>query len=813
MPKKQKEELSHHEEATAILENVFGASLEISPNIEEPVAKTKKPAQVTEELVAKAKKPKAEKKKKAAKPVVVSKVATGEIEEPAAKTEVPVAKVEETVVVTEEEPAIEEPVAETKEQVVEPVEETVVETNRVVAETSAPIAATTQEPTDSPITKASKPKKKKKAKPAQVEPTAAEQPATEQTTNEPEAESESGPKFSDLALSEEVQLAVKKTGYERPTPIQAEIIPHLLYGRDVLAQSQTGTGKTAAFALPILTRIETECKEPQVLVLVPTRELAIQVANSFGTYGSQLPGFNHAVIYGGQDYEIQYRQLRKGPQVVVGTPGRTIDHIKNGKLDISEIECLVLDEADEMLNMGFLDDVKFVLDRAPDDRQIALFSATLPDPIRKISQRYLTDPAKVTIKRKTLTADSIRQRAVFVAPRDRVDMLTRFLEAEEADAAIVFTRTRETTSVVADKLTRAGLRAVALNGEMPQKSRERTIQKLKSGDLDILVATDIAARGLDVPRISHVFNYDLPEGAEAYTHRIGRTGRAGKKGEAIIFATSSQRGKLKFIERMTRQEIEIVDPPSTDQINKMRIKRFHADIDKTIAERDMHFFEKLVNDFMEQSDHPVEKVAAAIAMMGQKDREFLMKDRPVRERSDKRKNGRKGNEGGGRFSGPPEPGMARFRLAVGKQDGVRPGNIVGAVTNEASIDGDDIGSIRIHHAYTTIDLPADRADEIIDRLSETRVSGRAIKIRPYEERSGHSGRDNSRKQYGNRRNNKSTRYSKPKRGSGPSGRGRSNDGGGSEGKYKSASGGAGAKRRGKHGSKPKASASRFKKTR
>ena len=540
--------------------------------------------------------------------------------------------------------------------------------------------------------------------------------------------------FLDLPLNPAVQQAVRQSGYVQPTPIQAEIIPHLLYGRDVLAQSQTGTGKTAAFALPILTRIETECKEPQVLVLTPTRELAIQVAESFRNYGANLPGFQHAVIYGGQDYEIQYRQIRKGPQVIVGTPGRTIDHIKNGKLDISEIECLVLDEADEMLNMGFLEDVKFVLEHLPDQRQIALFSATLPAPIRKIAERYLTQPAKVTIKQKTLTADSINQRAVLVSPRNRVETLIRFLEAEEADGTIVFTRTRETTSIVADKLTQAGLKAFALNGDMPQKARERTIEKLKSGQLDILVATDIAARGLDVSRISHVFNYDLPENPEAYTHRIGRTGRAGKKGEAIIFLTNSQRGKLKFIEKITRQKIEIVEPPTADQINKMRIKRFYNSIDHTIANRDMHFFQKLVNDFINQSDHSVEKITAAIAMLGQNGRDFLMKDRPLGERkkarSSKSESGRKGKK----FSGPPENGMARFRIAIGRHDGVRPGSIVGAVTNEARIDGEDIGSIRIHGSYSTIDLPSEQAEEILERLSDTRISGRPMRIRPYQER-------------------------------------------------------------------------------
>ena len=558
--------------------------------------------------------------------------------------------------------------------------------------------------------------------------------------------------FSDLPLSPEVQAAIEAVGYRHPTAIQARIIPPILYGRDVLAQSQTGSGKTAAFALPILTRVDTEFKEPQVLVLVPTRELAIQVGNSFRNYGRQLDNFKLAVIYGGQDYEIQYRQLRQGPQVIVGTPGRVIDHIKNGKLDIGEIECLVLDEADEMLNMGFVEDVEFVLERMPQERQIALFSATLPDPIRKLSRRYLNEPTKVTIAQKTLTADSIRQRAVFTSPRDRVNMLIRFLEAEEADGAIVFTRTRETTSIVADKLVRAGLRAIALNGEMPQKARERTIEKLKSGQLDILVATDIAARGLDVSRISHVFNYDLPEGPEAYTHRIGRTGRAGKKGEAIIFVTRSQKGKLKFIEKVTRQKIEIAEPPTADQINEMRIKRFHANIDKTIANRDMHFFRKLVGDFIEKSDHPVEDIAAAIAMMGQNGKDFLMKDRPNREsQSSSRGSGRKRN------SESPEPGMARFRIAVGRQDGVRPGNIVGAVTNEADIAGEDVGSIRIHHSFSTIDLPAHKVDTILDRLANTRISGRDIQIRPYVDRPDRERGSGKNKSFGKPHKGKSNR--------------------------------------------------------
>ena len=350
----------------------------------------------------------------------------------------------------------------------------------------------------------------------------------------PENESqttESLPLFSTLELRPEVEQAVVAAGYTTPTPVQAQIIPPMLAGRDVLAQSQTGTGKTAAFALPILSRIDPERGHPQVLVLTPTRELAIQVAKSFTTYGKHLPGFQVAAIYGGQDYQPQLKQLRRGVPVVVGTPGRVIDHVKRGTLDLSQIDCLVLDEADEMLNMGFLEDVQFVLQQLPAARQIALFSATLPAPIRTIAQQYLPDPVKIRIQTKTMTAASIRQRAVVASPHEKLGVLTRMLEVETTDGVIVFTKTREATLSVAERLRAEGLAATALNGDMPQKVRERTIEQLQAGRLDILVATDVAARGLDVPRISHVFNFDLPHDSESYVHRIGRTGRAGRPGE------------------------------------------------------------------------------------------------------------------------------------------------------------------------------------------------------------------------------------------------------------------------------------------
>ncbi len=414
----------------------------------------------------------------------------------------------------------------------------------------------------------------------------------------------------------------------------------MLEGRDVLAQSQTGTGKTAAFALPILSRLDVgRRKPPQVLVLAPTRELAIQVTNSFSTYAACMPDFAVAAIYGGQDYEPQLRQLRRGVHVVVGTPGRVIDHIRRGTLDLSGIQCLVLDEADEMLNMGFLEDVQFVLKQVPQQRQIALFSATLPGPIRDIADQYLNDPVKITIKKKTMTAESIRQRALFVAPRDKIDVLTRILEVEETDGVIVFTKTKAATMTVAEQLSRAGLSAIALNGDMPQTVRERAIERLKSGQLDVLVATDVAARGLDVPRISHVFNYDLPHDSQSYIHRVGRTGRAGRSGEAIIFLSNAQRGKLRLIERATKQPIEVVQPPTTDDINAMRVKRFKQRIDQVTSARDLSMFKELIAEYAAESGKPLEMIAAALAQIGQQGRPFLLKDQPNRKQRDRSETG------------------------------------------------------------------------------------------------------------------------------------------------------------------------------
>ena len=551
------------------------------------------------------------------------------------------------------------------------------------------------------------------------------------------------PRFIDLALRDEVQEAVKASGYDKPTAIQSEIIPHMLAGRDVLAQSQTGTGKTAAFALPILSRIEIGRKKPQVLVLTPTRELAIQVAKSFSTYAGSLKGFSVAAIYGGSDYSTQFRQLQHGVEVVVGTPGRVIDHIKRGTLDLSELKCLVLDEADEMLNMGFLDDVKFVLEHTPNGRQVALFSATLPPPIRTIAQQYLNDPARITIKMKTMTADSIRQRALFVMARDKVDVLKRLLEVEETDGVIIFTNTKDASVTIAEQLNREGLSAIALNGDMPQKTRERTIEQLKAGHLNILVATDVAARGLDVTRVSHVFNFDVPQDSESYIHRIGRTGRAGRNGEAIIFLTNAQRGRLKFIERATKQEIEIVQPPTADDINAIRIKRFTQRIAETAAGHDLTIFETMITQFAEESETPIVKIAAALAQIGQQGRPFLVKDQPRRkefERSESRgdrvsrgstpqraRNAESGKPDS-RQIGPPAAGKDRYRIEIGWNDGVKVGNIVGAIANEGGIGGEHIGPIKIHDSFATVDLPAGMPREIFNTLQRTRVAGKPMQM-------------------------------------------------------------------------------------
>lgn len=590
---------------------------------------------------------------------------------------------------------------------------------------------------DDPGKPSSSSKKKKKKKQADGQPSST-------LPEEPVA-------FADLPLCTEVRRAVELAGYLKATAIQSAVIPPMIDGRDVLAQSQTGSGKTAAFALPILTNLDLGDRSPQCLVLAPTRELAMQVARSFSGYGEELHGLQVTAIYGGQDYQPQLRALHRGAHVVVGTPGRVIDHVKRGTLDLSTIKTLVMDEADEMLNMGFLDDVEFILQQSPDDRQVALFSATMPPPIRKITKQYLTDPVRIEIAAKQLTADSIRQRALFVSPRDKLRVLKRFLEVEATEGVIVFVKTKDATVQLAESLVRDGYSAAAINGDMPQKNRERTISQLKSGRLNVLVATDVAARGLDVQRISHVFNFDLPHDSESYIHRVGRTGRAGRAGEAIIFLTGGQRHKLRVIEKVTKQKIEVVDSPDTETVNARRIERFCEKIDAAISagSDDLGMLQDLITSHAQSSGQPIETIAAALAQMTMHGRPFLLSDEPMdkisgprhRDRDDYsggRAGGResredRGGERRGKRFGPPGEGMMRYRLAVGHRDGVKVGNIVGAVANESGLDNRSIGAIRIHESFSTIDLPAGMPKDIFQTLQKTRVGGRPLKIREWSD--------------------------------------------------------------------------------
>ena len=452
---------------------------------------------------------------------------------------------------------------------------------------------------------------------------------TAQTTEAPSAPMQ----FRELALSEPLLKVLGELGYETPSPIQAATIPHLLGGRDVLGQAQTGTGKTAAFALPILAQIDLTQTKPQALVLAPTRELGIQVAEAFQRYATHMPGFHVLPIYGGQSYGPQLQALRRGVHVVVGTPGRIIDHLEKGSLDLSLLKNLVLDEADEMLRMGFIDDVEAILKKMPAVRQTALFSATMPHAIRRIAQTYLKNPVEVTIEAKTRTAENIRQRSWEVSGMHKLDALTRILEAEPFDAMIVFARTKLATDELAEKLQARGFAAAAINGDVVQAQRERTIQQLKDGKIDILVATDVAARGLDVDRISHVVNYDVPYDTESYVHRIGRTGRAGRKGEAILFVTPRERGMLRAIERATRQPIEPMELPSIETVNEQRVSKFLGRIDEALQGSELNFFRELVERYEREKNVPAIEIAAALARLVQGDAPLLMAPPPKPERS------------------------------------------------------------------------------------------------------------------------------------------------------------------------------------
>ena len=565
--------------------------------------------------------------------------------------------------------------------------------------------------------------------------------------------------FEKFSLRDEVASAIADLGYKKPSAIQDEMIPRVFEGRDVIGQAQTGTGKTAAFALPLLSRIDLAKRSPQVLVLAPTRELAIQVMNSFEKYGKNLRGLQSVCLYGGQDYQGQLRKLRAGAQVVVGTPGRMIDHIKRKTLSLSEIATVVLDEADEMLNMGFLEDVKFVLDEVPEERQICLFSATMPKGIRSIARRYLQDPVEIVVKTKTQTVSAVSQRYLQVTGRDKMRALLRILEVEETDGIIIFARTRGSTAEISDELSRRQFASVALNGDVPQAQRERTISQLKSGRVDVLVATDVAARGLDVARISHVINFDLPTDSEVYVHRIGRTGRAGRSGHAISFVSRAQLGLLRRVERATRQPLQEMQIPTAKDVNEKRVAKFKQRISEQLeTPAKTEPFKKILADFQADSEHPIEMVAAALASMAQGEHPLFLKDEPKpaarsrdrdrdrdrdrpRDRNGRppsrfaegrRPPGRPGPRNGSRNASSSkvlEPGMARFRIQVGHDRGVRAGNIVGAIANEANLDSSCIGRISIFDSYSTVDLPSDLPGHVIQKLESAWVSGARMSLR------------------------------------------------------------------------------------
>jgi len=565
--------------------------------------------------------------------------------------------------------------------------------------------------------------------------------------------------FKDLALNKSLLKILDEVGYESPSPIQAQTIPLLLEGKDIIGQAQTGTGKTAAFALPLISNMDLKQKDPQLLVLAPTRELAIQVAEAFQKYATYLKDFHVLPVYGGADYSGQIRALKRGVHVVVGTPGRVMDHIRKGTLKLSGLSALVLDEADEMLRMGFIDDVEWILDQTPDERQIALFSATMPQQIRRIATRYLKDPEQITIKTKTTTVSTIRQRFWPVSGVHKLDALTRILEAEEFEGMIIFVRTKNSTVELAEKLSARGYSASALNGDIAQNQRERTVNSLKNGKIDILVATDVAARGLDVERISHVVNYDVPYDTEAYVHRIGRTGRAGRQGDAILFVAPREKRMLHAIERATRQKIEMMELPSTEIINDKRIDKFKQRITDTLANADITLFSQLIEKYEQEHNVPSIEIAAALAHLLQGDSDFLLTNKPPRKQKSRddwdqdsrgqdkgRDRGRDRNredrprrdrsersEQSPRRERQPrdtalDEGMNRYRIEVGHNHQVKPGNIVGAIANEADIESRYIGRISIYDDHSTVDLPEGMPKELLYTLKKVWVSGQQLKI-------------------------------------------------------------------------------------
>jgi len=553
--------------------------------------------------------------------------------------------------------------------------------------------------------------------------------------------------FSAFGLRDDLMAGLRAIGFQNPSPIQLAAIPELLLGRDLVGQAQTGTGKTAAFGLPLLHRLDPEQRKPQVLVLTPTRELAIQVAEAISSYAARMPRVRVLAIYGGSDFRDQIQHLKRGVQIVVGTPGRVMDHMRQGTLDLSELRSLVLDEADEMLRMGFIDDVEWVLEKLPSQRQVVLFSATMPSEIRRLSQRYLKDPAEVTIKTKGADGRRIRQRYLLVNAPQKLEALERVLEAERNEGVIIFARTKAVTLTVAESLEAHGYDVAVLNGDVPQAQRERTIERLRDGRVDVLVATDVAARGLDVERINLVVNYDIPFDGEAYVHRIGRTGRAGRSGDAILFLTPRERRFLGALERTVGQPIEPMEVPANATINQHRLDRLRERLTTALAgqgrsQEELALLGEIVQRVCQEQGCSGEQLAvAALALsLGSKPLLLQGEERWTAPRSSSRDGGnergdRGDRDGGGgrrvlpdRQDGPPEAHMERFRIEVGWRDRVKPGNIVGAIANEAGITGRSIGRIRIFDAHSTVDLPKGMPEEVFSDLQRLKVMNRELQI-------------------------------------------------------------------------------------
>ncbi|WP_312741784.1 DEAD/DEAH family ATP-dependent RNA helicase [Cedecea neteri] len=587
--------------------------------------------------------------------------------------------------------------------------------------------------------------------------------------------------FSDLGLHASIIQALNDLGYEKPSPIQAECIPHLLNGRDVLGMAQTGSGKTAAFSLPLLNNLDPELKAPQILVLAPTRELAVQVAEAMTDFSKHMHGVNVVALYGGQRYDVQLRALRQGPQIVVGTPGRLLDHLKRGTLNLSGLKGLVLDEADEMLRMGFIEDVETIMAQIPAEHQTALFSATMPEAIRRITRRFMKDPQEVRIQSSVTTRPDISQSFWSVYGMRKNEALVRFLEAEDFDAAIIFVRTKNATLEVAEALERSGYNSAALNGDMNQALREQTLERLKDGRLDILIATDVAARGLDVERISLVVNYDIPMDSESYVHRIGRTGRAGRAGRALLFVENRERRLLRNIERTMKLTIPEVELPNADLLGERRLAKFAAKVQQQLESSDLDLYRGLLAKIQPSAEEEldIETLAAALLKMAQGERPLILPpDAPMRprrefkERDDRFERRGDRNDRGPRGDRPERGGedrprrerrdagdMELYRIEVGRDDGVEVRHIVGAIANEGDISSRYIGNIKLFGTHSTIELPKGMPGEVLQHFTRTRILNKPMNMQllgdaqPRPERSGErrGGRDGGRGFGGERR--------------------------------------------------------------